>query len=312
MVNSLSVCLPAYNEERCIGHTLDSVLCQDFPGKMEVLVDVNGSRDGTEKIVGEFAERDLRVTLIVDPVMGKPRAWNTLIKKARNDIVIFIDGDEYHDPRSFNLIHQRLMETGKIGVSGNVIFCYNSAEGAIQKWQHVKRDDLNSSTFPFSGGLYGIHKNRLLDRMKELGLDGMPEEIINEDYFLSVVIGARNRDFEDRALAYHAVPGLVDEVRAKLRNSRGRRQIYERFPQLREEMARRNSGEKTFRLNKGLHTLYTIAQSNPKEALQRSYSLATAILSAGIISLMTRYGRIRTLSSEWTTSRTTKKPIYAN
>jgi teichuronic acid biosynthesis glycosyltransferase TuaG len=90
----VSVITPAYNAERFIGHTLDSVLAQTF-GDLEVLVVDDVSKDGTRGIVESYATRDARVRLIRHEQNGGPaEARNTALKAARGRYIAFLDSDD--------------------------------------------------------------------------------------------------------------------------------------------------------------------------------------------------------------------------
>ena len=52
----LSVIVPAYNAEKTIRQCLDSILAQTRPVD-ELIIINDGSRDGTESILCEYAER---------------------------------------------------------------------------------------------------------------------------------------------------------------------------------------------------------------------------------------------------------------
>ena len=52
----LSVIIPAYNEEKNIRETLQSVLSADYPDRFEILVVDDGSKDRTAEIVKGFAK----------------------------------------------------------------------------------------------------------------------------------------------------------------------------------------------------------------------------------------------------------------
>ncbi|HJY89824.1 MAG TPA: glycosyltransferase, partial [Candidatus Acidoferrum sp.] len=52
---SLSILVPAHNEERMIRAKLQNLLSQDYPpDKLEILVGDDGSTDATAGIVGDF------------------------------------------------------------------------------------------------------------------------------------------------------------------------------------------------------------------------------------------------------------------
>jgi hypothetical protein len=95
--SSVSVLIPARNEEQNIRATVASVLANhgiDF----EVVVLDDHSTDDTAKIISEIASRDSRVRLETAPPLpagwcGKQHACHTLAQLARNPLLVFIDAD---------------------------------------------------------------------------------------------------------------------------------------------------------------------------------------------------------------------------
>ena len=64
---SVSIILPVYNEQDTIDGVLESLLAQDYPGPLEIVVADGGSDDGTTDLIGGWAERDERVRCIDNP-----------------------------------------------------------------------------------------------------------------------------------------------------------------------------------------------------------------------------------------------------
>ena len=96
-LRSLSIIIPAYNEEQRLPATLDTVRryletkSYDF---VEVLVVNDGSRDRTGEIVKEYAARDPRIRLLENPGnRGKGYAVRHGLTDAAGDWVLFTDAD---------------------------------------------------------------------------------------------------------------------------------------------------------------------------------------------------------------------------
>lgn len=93
----LSIVIPAYNEEKRIGRTLEGTFeylnAQKF--ESEVLVVNDGSTDQTAEIVHKFAVgRDKQLRLIENPGnRGKGYAVRNGMLQAKGDIVLFYDAD---------------------------------------------------------------------------------------------------------------------------------------------------------------------------------------------------------------------------
>jgi dolichyl-phosphate beta-glucosyltransferase len=95
----LSVVVPAYNEERRIGPTLARIVAYlaDRPGSAEVVVVIDGSRDGTAAVVRQVqseANRDVPVHLLDHVVnTGKGASVRRGMLAARGDLRLFSDAD---------------------------------------------------------------------------------------------------------------------------------------------------------------------------------------------------------------------------
>jgi cellulose synthase/poly-beta-1,6-N-acetylglucosamine synthase-like glycosyltransferase len=87
----VSICVPAYNEERSIGHTLDNLLQLDYPvHRRQIVVVSDASTDRTDEIVRSYADRG--VELVRLPVRGgKTAAENALIPLVRGEILVNTD-----------------------------------------------------------------------------------------------------------------------------------------------------------------------------------------------------------------------------
>jgi len=85
--NSISVIVPAYNEEKGIAHVLKSLSKCHVD---EIIVVNDGSTDDTLNIIRQF---DKHILINLKKNHGKGYAISTGIKKAKGDIVIFIDAD---------------------------------------------------------------------------------------------------------------------------------------------------------------------------------------------------------------------------
>jgi len=107
---SVSVLIPAHNEGRYIGRTIDSVLENGYPGRLEVIVANDGSTDNTADVLKAYIKKhgkdskvnstndvkgsaDAGIRVINTGHIGKSRAMNRMLGMARNDIVVTIDGD---------------------------------------------------------------------------------------------------------------------------------------------------------------------------------------------------------------------------
>ncbi len=91
-----SIVIPAYNEGRRLGATLEKVLAyvRAQGWDAEVIVVNDGSRDDTAEIVRGFAARNSAVRLLENPGnRGKGYSVRNGILQARGEVVVFSDAD---------------------------------------------------------------------------------------------------------------------------------------------------------------------------------------------------------------------------
>jgi chlorobactene glucosyltransferase len=99
---SISVLIPARNEEEDIVPCLESLMKQDYPA-YEILVLDDNSTDRTYERVAELAARDPRIRLLRGKPLpqgwaGKPHACHQLAAAAKGSWLLFTDADTIHAP----------------------------------------------------------------------------------------------------------------------------------------------------------------------------------------------------------------------
>ncbi len=92
---SLSVVIPAYNEESRLPATLAQVSShlQQRGVDYEILVVVNGSTDRTAEVTKAAADRDPNIRLILTSTRGKGRAVKIGVDESQGDRIVFCDAD---------------------------------------------------------------------------------------------------------------------------------------------------------------------------------------------------------------------------
>lgn len=94
-VPTVSVCIPARNEDHALEDCLRSVLASNYP-KLEVLVLDDCSQDKTSELIRSFAHDGVRFIQGDTPAsgwLGKNQAMQTLAEHASGDYLLFIDVD---------------------------------------------------------------------------------------------------------------------------------------------------------------------------------------------------------------------------
>ncbi|MCF7865355.1 MAG: glycosyltransferase family 2 protein [Candidatus Pacebacteria bacterium] len=86
----ISVIIPVYNCASYIKEAIDSVLRQQY-SQLEILVVDDGSTDGTLKVLKEYGDQ---IVIIEQENKGPSSARNAGIKRAKGEIIGFVDSDD--------------------------------------------------------------------------------------------------------------------------------------------------------------------------------------------------------------------------
>jgi glycosyltransferase involved in cell wall biosynthesis len=112
---TVSIIIPAYNEEAFIGTVLGRVIgvnTESIGFTKEIVVVDDGSKDGTSNVVARFPD----VRLIRQENQGKGRAVQRGIREATGDYILVQDADLEYDPADY------LPMLGELARRGGVIY----------------------------------------------------------------------------------------------------------------------------------------------------------------------------------------------
>ena len=93
----VSLIIPVYNTADYLRRCLESAVSQTY-ANMEIICVDDGSTDGSEKIIDEFAARDKRVIAIHQENRGESNARNSGLRIASGDYIGFMDCDDWIEP----------------------------------------------------------------------------------------------------------------------------------------------------------------------------------------------------------------------
>src|SRR5258706_12531894 len=89
----ISVIMPAYNAEKFITQSIQSVIAQTYSNWELVIVD-DGSTDNTKEIVSGFQKTEPRIKYIYQPNGRQGKARNTGIEHAAGEWIAFLDAED--------------------------------------------------------------------------------------------------------------------------------------------------------------------------------------------------------------------------
>lgn len=187
---SISIIIPAHNEEQVIQQKLDSVLSSDFPmEKIQLLIGADHCQDGTVDIISSYQSRfpDMK-WFDFQERQGKINIVNQLLKEVKNEVIILTDANvlfeentivelvkHFKNPK-IGLVDSRMEHFGlkKTGISiaengyiSNEVQTKN-AEGKL--W--------GAMMGPF-GGCFAFRKSCF---------DPIPSHFLVDDFFLNMLI----------------------------------------------------------------------------------------------------------------------------
>lgn len=205
---TISVVVPAHNEELTIERCLESLYSNNYPGtKLEVIVANDGSTDKTEAIVREFkkANRDgCNIRLINRPNKGKAAALNYAMRRcARNKLVMCLDSDSYLDKNALRNAAQHFRDRNVVALSSNVnIIEDGTVLTLLQRFEYLvcyqmKRGQAHMGLEYIIGGIGSMFRATILKQVSFYDTNTMTEDIdltmkilINKNRHQKIAYGA--------------------------------------------------------------------------------------------------------------------------
>jgi len=114
----VSVVLPVRNEAESLEATIASIVAQDYPGRIEIVVADGMSDDGTRELLDDLSSRYEQLRRIDNPTGRTPNGLNLAIHAARGDIIVRCDGHAELPPDYVRTAVTALNETGAVNVGG--------------------------------------------------------------------------------------------------------------------------------------------------------------------------------------------------
>ena len=118
--NLVSVVMSAYNSERTIAESIESILNQSYQN-IEFLIIDDCSTDKTSEIIESYIEKNNNIKFIKNKInLGLTKSLNILIEKSSGQYIARQDADDVS-------LHHRVQEQMKLLKSKNLDFCTTRA-----------------------------------------------------------------------------------------------------------------------------------------------------------------------------------------
>jgi len=185
---TVSVGIPAYNEETTISKLLKDILKEAEEGFLlkEIVVNPSGSTDGTVAMVQAVMKTDSRIKIMLDVGReGKAAALSSILIDADGDVVVFIDGDVVLEKHAVSRLVRPFHLDDKIGVcSGNTM----PKEGRDDFFQFASLfvRSLHHELCFYLAGRGKIPKvNGTFYAIRRNVLDAFPRSVVSDDEYAS-------------------------------------------------------------------------------------------------------------------------------
>lgn len=202
-----SVIVPVYNAEKYLEKCILSVIHQSYDNWELILVD-DGSKDGSPRIVDEYAGKDNRIIAIHQQNAGPGIARNNGIKRATGDYVVFLDSDDYIDEDYFALLAPKaeksevvFIDVLQIAPDGKVLSKELMSEYKGWTKDRILRSQMTGK-IPWGGVRKTARRAILVDNDIQYTDHKVGEEAL---YSFRLVYAAKTVDFLDEKPVYYYV-----------------------------------------------------------------------------------------------------------
>ncbi len=191
---SVTLIIPAHNEEAVIGAKLDNTLALDYPrDRLEILLVSDGSTDRTV----EIAKARAGVTVIeLHERRGKAHALNHALAKAGGDIVVFSDASIQLEPQALVNIVRPFADPSIGCVSGEDRIEGGGGEGAYGRYElYLRKLESRTASIVGASGCFYAQRRELCTPFAE----GMAPDFLS---VLNTVEAGFRAISEPRAVGY--------------------------------------------------------------------------------------------------------------
>lgn len=218
---TVSICIPARNEDDALIECIDTALQTDYP-KLEILVLDDCSQDKTAQIIKSYAHAGVRFVqgaLPADGWLGKNQAMQTLAEHANGEWILFMGVDTHLGEKSVSKLMTQAISTNveMISVLPQNMFStgFNTVFGTLQYfWQVVL--PIGKRHVPVSSKSWLIKTEAL----KKLGgFKSVRHKILPEAFFASRLFARNSYRFliSDKELDITAAKKWRSQVRTSVR-----------------------------------------------------------------------------------------------
>src|SRR5262249_44678208 len=132
---SVTVLIPAHNEESVIVQTVNSVIASDAKN-LSIIVVNDGSADATGALLDQNFSANPRVRIVHQVNRGKAAALRLALSQAQSELVVTIDADTEIEPDAVRKLLRHFSDPKIAAVAGNVKV--GNRRGWLTRWQALE------------------------------------------------------------------------------------------------------------------------------------------------------------------------------
>jgi peptidoglycan-N-acetylglucosamine deacetylase len=212
---SVTVLIPAHNEESVIVQTINSVLLSDLMD-LHIIVVNDGSTDRTKELLDTNFSRNPRVRIIHQVNRGKAAALNLAMSLADTEIVVTIDADTEIEPDAIGKLIRHFSDPKVGAVAGNVKVGNRSRW--LTRWQaleYITSQNMEKRAFDLLNcitvvpGALGAWRKKAIE-----AAGGITADTVAEDADLTIAIrrlGWRV-SYDEEAVAWTEAPETAGQL----------------------------------------------------------------------------------------------------
>jgi len=204
----VSVIIPAYNEEKSIARTIESIIASDYPkNKFEIIVVDDGSKDKTLEIAKKYKSKIVKI--FTKKNGGKGTALNFALKKVTGEIIFSMDADTFATPRSVREMTRYFKNPEVMSVSPSMLIY--QPKGPLQRIQQaeylfglfIRKAFSSVNAIHVTPGAFSAYRKTFFDKY-----GGYDEKNITEDLEMSLRIQymGYNIEYSPESPAYTIAP----------------------------------------------------------------------------------------------------------
>jgi cellulose synthase/poly-beta-1,6-N-acetylglucosamine synthase-like glycosyltransferase len=208
----ISILVPAYNEEKVIARTVESLLASTYPD-FEIIVIDDGSKDATFRVVSERFAGEPRVRAFSKPNGGKAEALAFGLARADGQIIIGLDADTIFPPEVLGELVRPFADPRVAAVAGNAKV--GNRINLVTRWQaleYIASQNLDRRAFALLNcitvvpGAVGAWRRDVLESLGGFASDTLAED---QDLTIQVLRRGHRVAYAERAIAWTEAPDTL-------------------------------------------------------------------------------------------------------